>query len=297
MRSNLRIIVLLVIGMAMLGCDDFTEQTPHGYAFQYHLQLGDNKPNFGDELLIQVRIHTVDTVLFESPGGAKGMRVQLRAPEDNPIKEPDPIEDVLPLMGVGDSVTVRMEVSNDMRKAVGLATTDVIYYDVKLLKVLQEEETNTVAEQIDHEALSTFSEELTGKLLADAETHQPLEALYEFVGQGGQQGAVLCEGLYLKLLADGNASVSEEEQVSIRYIACRKDSLLVGESFTNESFSFSPGKGRVIAAWEIAAGMLRPGGKLLMAVPPEKGYGPTGKRPWIAPTDTIYYYFELLEKQ
>ena len=288
--------------LQLFACSEFGEQTEHGFDYRYHRQLGKPAAETGDELYVQFSIRTAEETLFESPNGYMGMRTVLQDPAPNPIKDPDPIADVLPLMGEGDSVTVRMAVTDDMREAFGLDTTPYIYYDVALRRIVKEgEETleTVVSEKqtsVDTFALQQQHEQLLEALEQNELAILPLADLAQFRTQNRAELGVMESGIFYQVAEMGSRTVVPVgERLQVRYIATQQDGLLIAECFTEEPFSFTRESGQVIKAWEEALEIISYGGKILMAVPPASAYGSAGKPPFIGSSDTLYYYFEVLE--
>ncbi|MGH9163979.1 MAG: FKBP-type peptidyl-prolyl cis-trans isomerase [Acidimicrobiales bacterium] len=71
---------------------------------------------------------------------------------------------------------------------------------------------------------------------------------------------------------------------------------------TGKVFDFSYGKqpatfplNGVIPGWQEAIPGMKVGGKRLLGIPPDKGYGTTGQPPDIAPDETLWFVVEVLE--
>ena len=283
------------------ACTDFPEQTEHGYAFRYHRQSDGPKAQFGDELYVQFKIRTREQLLFESPGGPRGMRTVLQDPTLNPIKDPDPIADVLPLLAVGDSVTVQMPVTDDMRNAFGLETATAILYEVCLRRIVGKYEAEIAAAGISQEPdfseeeVEAYAAEVAARLAVIPLAQVALDTLLDFMVQSEVE-TIRSSGLLYQLLDRGEEStLADDGTVRIRHIGIRSDGLIVSESFSGAPFTFQPGANQVIRAWEEAVSLIGPGGKLLLGTPPKLAYGAMGKAPYVGPNDTLYYYFERLK--
>lgn len=286
---------LLMLMFGVLACHNYDGQTEHGYDYWHHLNSGGEKPAFGDEVYVYFQIRTRDTLLFTSANRALGMRTVLQDPSLNPIKKPDPVADVLPLMSAGDSVTVVMKVTEEMRVAPGLETADLLYYDVVLRKIIPAGSKETYDAKEAEEEASLARPDFRQAVEMHPEAAEILLELAHFKGNYEHLGITTKSGLWYTVLEKGVGNkLSKGEVAQLKYMGCLSDGIVFGENFTEDSsFSFTVGQGSVIKAWEETLSIIRPGGKAFIAVPPNLGYGKLGKAPFIEPQDTLFYYFEL----
>ena len=61
-----------------------------------------------------------------------------------------------------------------------------------------------------------------------------------------------------------------------------------------EPFPFQLGAGMVIAGWDEGLVGMRKGGRRLLVIPPDKGYGPAGSGP-IGPNETLIFVVDLVD--
>jgi peptidylprolyl isomerase len=64
-----------------------------------------------------------------------------------------------------------------------------------------------------------------------------------------------------------------------------------------EPFSFAVGGGQVIPGWDQGVEGMKVGGRRLLVVPPDLGYGPDGQPPVIEPNETLVFVVDLLAIQ
>jgi peptidylprolyl isomerase len=61
-----------------------------------------------------------------------------------------------------------------------------------------------------------------------------------------------------------------------------------------QPFPFKLGAGMVIPGWDKGMVGMRKGGRRLLVIPPEMGYGPTGQGP-IGPNETLIFAVDLVD--
>jgi FKBP-type peptidyl-prolyl cis-trans isomerase len=61
----------------------------------------------------------------------------------------------------------------------------------------------------------------------------------------------------------------------------------------NQAFAFPLGAGQVIQGWDQGVVGMRTGGRRLLVIPPDLGYGPQGSPPAIGPNETLIFVIDL----
>jgi peptidylprolyl isomerase len=64
-----------------------------------------------------------------------------------------------------------------------------------------------------------------------------------------------------------------------------------------EPFSFPLGSGQVIPGWDQGVAGMKVGGRRMLVIPPDLGYGPDGQPPVIKPNETLVFVVDLLGVQ
>jgi peptidylprolyl isomerase len=64
-----------------------------------------------------------------------------------------------------------------------------------------------------------------------------------------------------------------------------------------EPFQFQLGAGMVIPGWDQGLEGMRRGGRRLLVIPPDLGYGPQGSPPAIGPNETLIFVVDLEQRQ
>jgi peptidylprolyl isomerase len=86
------------------------------------------------------------------------------------------------------------------------------------------------------------------------------------------------------------------DQISVQYVGV---SWSTGQQFDaswdrgREPFSFVLGSGSVIAGWDQGLVGMKAGGRRVLVIPPQMGYGDMGAPPDIAPNETLIFVVDL----
>jgi len=103
------------------------------------------------------------------------------------------------------------------------------------------------------------------------------------------------------LVAGDGAEALRGDQVKVHYTGwLRNEDGSRGDKFDSSldrgtPFEFQLGAGQVIAGWDKGVAGMLVGGKRLLTIPPELGYGPRGAGGVIPPNATLIFDVELLE--
>jgi peptidylprolyl isomerase len=85
------------------------------------------------------------------------------------------------------------------------------------------------------------------------------------------------------------------DSVTVQYVG---DSWSTGKQFDaswdrGQPFTFPLGQGQVIAGWDNGVAGMKEGGRRLLVIPPQQGYGAQGAPPDIAPNETLVFVVDL----
>ena len=104
------------------------------------------------------------------------------------------------------------------------------------------------------------------------------------------------DGLKIEDVSVGSGeAVKEGATVKVHYTGMLKDGKVFDSSKERgEPFSFTVGEGRVIEGWEKGLIGMKKGGKRILTIPPELGYGDRDLGD-IPPNSTLIFEIELLD--
>ena len=99
------------------------------------------------------------------------------------------------------------------------------------------------------------------------------------------------------LVKGDGAEIASGDQVGVRYTGV---SWSTGEKFDaswdsgTEPFTFPIGAGQVIPGWDQGVAGMRVGGRRLLIIPPDMGYGAEGRPPVIAQNETLIFVVDAV---
>ena len=97
-------------------------------------------------------------------------------------------------------------------------------------------------------------------------------------------------------VGDG-AEAQAGDTVTVEYVGVNYDD---GSEFDSsweraEPFSFQLGSGQVIPGWDEGIVGMKEGGRRLLVIPGEQGYGAAGQPPDIGPNETLVFAVDLID--
>ena len=153
--------------------------------------------------------------------------------------------------------------------------------------------TPTATEATPEPAAGGDAATVSGVQVADAEN---LEAEPQVtIAEGAEPPSELVSR---DLVEGDGARIAAGDQVGVRYTGV---SWSTGEKFDaswdrgSEPFTFPIGAGQVIPGWDEGVAGMRVGGRRLLIIPPDLGYGAEGSPPAIAANETLIFVVDAVE--
>ncbi|RME97295.1 MAG: hypothetical protein D6772_10605 [Bacteroidetes bacterium] len=298
MRQYLMFFLLLAL---LAACREQSKvmTSPNGYEYVLHKSTGGETPAYGDVLTFHVDVRQADSVLFSTRQGDP-VKAPLQDPSLTPGQQSDPVLDVLPLMAIGDSLTVTMKLDSLAKQTPGFEDVDEIYYDIVLLDIQTAEEAETEAAAQRAEA----SAERKALVIQTEEGKAAVEALEEVLAAYkadalGDKVQTTETGLqYIIHTTTSGKPAEPNKNVSVNYLGMTPDGNIFDESYTRgQPISFTLGTGRVIPGWDEGIDLLKVGEKATLIIPGNLAYGPMGSPPNIGPNETLFFYVSLEDVQ
>jgi FKBP-type peptidyl-prolyl cis-trans isomerase len=293
MRISIYFAFFLFLGLMACEQGSKTLQTPSGYEYINHTNLGGETAQPGEYVYFHAQMRNGDSIIMTSRQQSSAPFIQIPMEEATQQRKPSPVEDVLKELSVGDSATVMINIDTLPQKPQGFEDVSVLYYDVVVTEILTKEAFDSKKEEEIAEQNRAI-EELQGRR-ADVEalTNEKLEAY-----KAGTLGDELKEtesGLKYIILEEGTGAEAEPgNTVDVHYYGLLTDGTRFDDSFSRgQVFNFPLGANRVIKAWDEGIDLLNVGSKAVLFVPSELGYGERGAPPTIPPNAELVFYVEL----
>ncbi|MFN7120087.1 MAG: FKBP-type peptidyl-prolyl cis-trans isomerase [Saprospiraceae bacterium] len=294
MRLSLLIAVAAVL--AFVGCKKDEKVTPSGYTYIVQKSTGGAKPNPGDYVYFHAQARNGDSVVYSSR--MVGQEPFLQIPKDDQSqagRTPSPVEEVLRDMAVGDSITVIVKLDTLPQKPPGFENAKELYYDVVMINIKSEEQFNKDSEverqKLDAERIQSQARE---KEVAD----KVAQVVKDYnSGALASQLKTTGSGLKYLILEEGTGKQAQNDRlVNVHYYGVLKDGTMFDNSFgRGMPFSFALGKNMVIKGWDEGIALLKEGGKAVLFIPSDLGYGKAGSPPVIPANAELIFYVELQE--
>lgn len=279
-----------IFGMALMalgfsscsgGSGDAEQIALEGGSFIHHIKTGNPVANPGDFIFFHAYIRNGDSLVFTTREQGDAQFFQLPS-EAQPGRPSHPVEQGLALMGAGDSATVVINIDTLPQKPPGFENASEVFYDIAVTEIVTEEAYKKKKKE-------EMAEALDGTLQTLIDEHAP--------GAAKEPLLETESGLQYLLIEQGDGKKPQPgQEVKVNYHGVLMDGTTFDSSFSRgEPIAFPIGQRQVIPGWDEGIALLNEGGKAILVIPPDLGYGQRGAPPVIPPDAYLAFYVELVE--
>lgn len=276
------------------------DTTPNGYEFVKHTNASGPKAKPGEYSYVHIDILADDTLLnstreMERPLAINVIDFSKLKKEEMGKDKSNPIADVVGLLAVGDSVSVFVPITEEMRAAPQLQNVKKLVYNVVVVDIKNEEqyqqalveERQAIDAQI---AASQIRESEIAALVTDVLKKYKSGALKEQLKDGEN-------GLKYLIVEEGKGEAAKSgKPVKVDYYGTLTNGTMFDNSFQRGTpINFTLGAGEVIPGWDQGIARLKAGDKAVLFIPSDLGYGPSGNGAVIPPNSELVFYIELVK--
>lgn len=281
------ILFFLVVSLFTLwSCEQqpSVQTTPGGYEYTMHVDQSEVLPDSGDFVYFHAQIRNGDSIVYATREQGQNPFIQVPT-QDMPARKPSPVEDVLRLMGPGDSATVKIKIDTLPQQMPGFEGAEFMYYDVVVTEIKTQEEVEAERREVmaREQEIATFVKDMAQKYTA-GELDDQLQTT-----ESGLKYVIHEEG--------GGPKPLPGSPVSVHYYGILTDGTTFDNSYSRgDPISFPVATGRVIPGWDEGISLLSKGSSATFFIPSDLAYGPQGSPPTIPPNSELIFYVELLEE-
>lgn len=275
----------LIFGSSMItSCSYFGDypgfkKTDSGLLYKFHEDVDSRQAQIGDYITVEMRYKTnEDSLLFDGVG--ETIPLELVAP----VFDGD-INEALSMMSKGDSATFIIRADSFLLKNAHLSRLpdfidedSRIIFDIRMHNVQSIEELNMEKEKARTEGLKKEEEDINEYILKNNISVNPDAS-----------------GLYFVSIRKGTGpKASAGQRVSVHYTGRFLDGTMFDSSYSRgKPIEFELGRGYVITGWDQGILKMRKGGKALLLIPSDIGYGEG--RGQIPPYTPLVFEVELID--
>ena len=271
--------------------------TENGYKYDIHTSLGEAKPQEGEYVYFHAQTRNAEKVMMSSREQGGGVLPVLQFTTTAPPGQgASPLLEVMPLLGIGDSITIHIPLDTipAQQRPPGFQDTDVMFYDLVVIDIKSKEAYDLDQAEKQAEAMAAQAE-LQGK---EAEIKILVEETLAKYKSGALDGDIVTTASGLKVYfhekTDGKMPAVGDNLMTQYYGALMTDASEFDNSFKRgQALPFPLGQKRVIQGWDEGFALLPEGSKATLFIPYDLAYGEAGSPPAIPAKADLMFYVEL----
>ncbi|MFT4760662.1 MAG: FKBP-type peptidyl-prolyl cis-trans isomerase FkpA [Paraglaciecola sp.] len=286
----------IIGGLFFASCGGDSGTTDSGFRYEFHDKKEGATPQVGEYAYFHVYMKNPKTGEMTVDTRKNPVVPSVAIPDEaSRLKgqQAVPVYDVLPMMSIGDSLSVYQSLDSIPRKPPGFEDEKELAYQVVLMDIKSAEaykEDQSVVQKEMQEAqaaLATVSAEVGAKVQETAKDYM--------AGKLNDQIKTTESGLKYLIHEEGTGPVAKTgEPVTAEYFGALTNGTRFDDSFGRvQPFTFPVGQGRVIPGWDEGFGMLKEGTKATLFIPAALGYGASGSGQAIPPNSELIFYVEV----
>jgi FKBP-type peptidyl-prolyl cis-trans isomerase FkpA len=287
-----------VLLAACKGGDGGMLTSPNGYKYvKFDKGTGPN-PKVGEYGFVHISVYQNDSLVNSTY--QMGRTVPIIVPDlalipadQKGVGKANPVSDLLALMKVGDSVSVDVPIDSLMMQNPNFQGVKKMTYAFVLMDIKTKEQYD--ASQMEEQKVKQAE---AGKYKEqEAAVATQLASILKEYKSGANKAKLqtTTTGLKYLVLEEGTgAQAVAGKGVDVMYYGMLTD----GKEFDNsykrgQPFSFGLGQRQVIPGWDEGIALMKEGGKAVLFIPYELGYGEQGNPPVIPGKAELVFYVEL----
>ncbi|MEZ5039917.1 MAG: serine hydrolase [Saprospiraceae bacterium] len=267
--------------------------SPQGTSYRLHYSRNDRKSRPGDYVYFHAETTNGERII--SASRSAGQKPFYQIPTATDKKPGNPIEDILPELSLGDSITITIALDTLPSKPPGFEDSDFLYFNLTVTDIVGE---------VEHEqrmAEDRIANAKKKRLLQAREKEVATltqETLRQYLdGELDDKLKSTDSGLNYYIHEAGNGPIAEAGRtVEVNYYGVLPDGTMFDNSFQRgQPFLFPLGRGRVIEGWDQGFQQLREGDKATLFISSQMAYGERGAPPSIPPNTNLIFYVEVVK--
>ena len=287
--------ILILVAAFLASCNSSTSNVTKvmGLDLTKHIDKDGPTPQPGEFAYFDFYLRDNGKVLQSSV--SQNRVSKFRIPTDDIYVKKSPIIEMLKMLSVGDSVTLKFPVDSMPQKPRGISDAEFVLYDVVLrdIKSVEEAEADNKAEAAErNKAMAVHKEK-------EKEVEAKVTDILGNYKSGKLKNVVkLPSGLEYVIHEKGEGpKVKAGNRVEAHYYGVLKsDGKMFDNSFGKGTpFGYINGKGQVIQGWEEGFQQLRKGEKATFFIPYKMAYGEAGRPPMIPAKSDLVFYVEVID--